>query len=164
VVVRCTKKLLILLGRGVALTELPPSGDDWYANLLWIDRRKCVLLVHADTLFPVFRADVGAGELRPFGSYVVRAVEEELREEGLRPDVLGRLDADDVHIARTASRAILGHMNEMALSLRYQIDYARGLDDRDTRSVNHRLRRTLHGRGGVFAEPLDLVAERLASK
>jgi hypothetical protein len=45
VVVRCTRRLLDLLGgSAVTLTELPPSDDDWYANLLWIDRRKCVLL------------------------------------------------------------------------------------------------------------------------
>jgi hypothetical protein len=164
VVVRCTKKLLTLLGRGVALTEQPPSGDDWYANLLSIDRRKCLLLVHVDTLFPVFRADVRAGDLRPFGTYVVRVVAEELQAEGLTVDILGRLDADDVHIAKTTSRAVLGHMNEMALHLRYQIEVEGGLDVCDTRLLNHRQRRTLHNRGGVYSEPLDLVAERIASR
>jgi hypothetical protein len=58
VVLRCTKKLLDLLGRTVSPTEQPSSGDDWYANLLRTDRRKCLLLVHVDTLFPVFRARV----------------------------------------------------------------------------------------------------------
>lgn len=163
-VVRCTKKLLTLLGREATLTDQPPSGDDWYANLLWIDRRKCLLLVHADTLFPVFRSDVRAGDLRPFGSYVVRVVTEELLAEGLTVDVFGRLDADDVHIAKTTSRAVLGHMNEIALHLRYQIEVEGGLDVCDTRLLNHRQRRTLHNRGGVYSEPLDLVAERLTAR
>jgi len=163
VVVRCTKKLLDLLGRTVTPTEQPPSGDDWYANLLWIDRRKCLLLVHADTLFPVVRADLRAGDLRPLGPYVVQAIEEELRAEGLPLDVLGLLDVEDVHVAKTASRAILGHMNDMAFHIQYQIDYDGGLDACDTRVLNHRQRRTLHNRGGVYTEPLDLVAERLTS-
>jgi hypothetical protein len=163
-VVRCTKKLLDLLGRAVTLTDLPPSGDDWYANILWIERRKCLLLVHADTLFPIFHPDVRVDELRPLGPYVVRAVEEELCAEGLPLDVLGRLDAKDAHVAKTASRSILGFMNEMAFHLRYQIDYDGGLDACDTRSLNHRQRRTLHNRDGVYSEPLDLVAERLASR
>lgn len=163
-VVRCTKKLLSLLGREVVLTEQPPSGDDWYANLLWIDRRKCLLFVHADTLFPVFRTEVRAGDLRPLGPFVVRAVEDELRAEGFPLDVLGRLDAKDIHVARTAGRSVLGSMNEMAFHLRYQIDHDGGLDACDTRSLNHRQRRTLHNRGGVYSEPLDLVAERLASR
>jgi hypothetical protein len=164
VVVRCTKKVLDLLGRAVTPIEQPPDDDDWYANLLWIDRRKCLLLVHSDTLFPVFGADIRALDLRPLGSYVVRAVKEELHAEGLPLDVLGRLDANDVHVARTASRSVLGFMNEMAFHLRYQIELEGGLDACDTRGLNHRQRRTLHNRGGVYAEPLDLVAERLASR
>src|SRR5207247_415481 len=39
-------------------------------NLLWLDRRKCLLLTHAGTLFPVFVADVRAADLRPPGSYI----------------------------------------------------------------------------------------------
>jgi len=163
VVVRCTKKLVTLLGRGVTFTEQTPSDDDWYANLLWIDRRKCLLLVHAHTLFPVFRVDVRAGDLRPLEPYVVRAIEEELHAEGLPLDVLGQLDADEVHIAKTASRAVLGHMNDMAFHIRYQIDHDGGLDACDVRVLNHRQRRTLHNRGGIYAEPLDLVAGRLAT-
>ena len=34
-----------LLGvRAAALSEVPPGDDDWYMNLLWIERRKCLLL------------------------------------------------------------------------------------------------------------------------
>ena len=34
-VVRCTKKMLDLLGgRSVTLSELPPTNDDWYLNLV----------------------------------------------------------------------------------------------------------------------------------
>jgi hypothetical protein len=161
VVVRCTKKLLDLLGRAVTPTMPPLGDDDWYANLLWIDRRKCLLLVHAHTLFPVFRADVRAGNLRPFGRYVVGAVEEELRAEGLPLEVLGPLDADDVHIAPTARRSVLGFMNEMAVHLRYQIERHGGIDACDTRLLNYRQRRMLHNRAGVYSQPLDLVAERL---
>lgn len=161
---RCTKKLLDLLGHAVTPTEQWPSGDDWYANLLWIDRRKCLLLAHADTLFPVFRADVRVDELRPLGAYVVRAIEEELRTEGLPLNVLGSLEAGDVHVARTANRSVLGFMNEMALHLRYQTEVEGGLDACDIQLLNHRQRRTLHNRGGVYSEPLDLVAERIASR
>ncbi len=163
-VVRCTKKLLDLLGHAVRPTEQPPGDDDWYANLLWIERRKCLLLVHADTLFPVFRADIRVDELRPLGTYVVRAIEEELHAEGLPLDVLGRLEVNDVHVARTASRGVLGFMNEMAFHLRYQIDYEGGLDACDIRALNRSQRRTLHNRGGVYAEPLDHVAGRLPTR
>jgi len=122
-----------------------------------------VLTVADLRLEAVPEADVLAGDLRPFGPYVARAVQEELRAEGLPLDVLGRFDAD-VHIAKTASRAILGHMNEIAVHLRYQIGVEGGLDACATRVLNHRQRRTLHNRGGVYSEPLDLVAGRLATR
>jgi hypothetical protein len=93
VVVRCTKKLLGLPGQAVTQTGQPLSDDGWYANLLWIDRRKCLLLAHADTLFRVIRADVRVDELRPPGPYVVRVVEDELRAERLPLDILGRLES-----------------------------------------------------------------------
>ncbi len=54
-VVRCTRRMLDLLGgRAFRLTELPPAADDWYLNLLWLDRRKCLLLTHAETLWWVY--------------------------------------------------------------------------------------------------------------
>ncbi len=41
---RCTRKALSLLkGNARMLTNPPPSDDDWYMNLLWLDRRKCLL-------------------------------------------------------------------------------------------------------------------------
>ena len=83
-VLRCTQRVLDLLGgRAVTLTELPPADDDWYANLLWLDRQKCLLLTHAGTLFSVFRAGVGKADLRPIGAYVLKAVEADLRSENL---------------------------------------------------------------------------------
>ncbi len=58
-VIRCTAKVLKLLGRRPgSLAELEPDDDDWYLNLLWFDRRKCLLLMHAGTAFSVFVPDV----------------------------------------------------------------------------------------------------------
>jgi hypothetical protein len=68
VVVRCTKKMLDLLGgRSVTLSELPPTDEDWYLNLVWIERQKCLLLTHAGSLFSVFRVGVHVADLRPLG-------------------------------------------------------------------------------------------------
>lgn len=83
-------------------------------NLLWLDRRKCLLLTHVGTLFPVFAADVRATDLRPLGAYVVGIIEAELASENLSPDRLGRLDPNAVQVAKATSRSVLGFMNEMA--------------------------------------------------
>jgi len=161
-ILRCTAKMLTLLDvRATALPDVPPSDDDWYLNLLWIERRKCLLLTHAGTLFPVFVADVRKADLRPIGPYVVSLVEEHLRSEALAADTLGRLDPDDVHLAKTASRSVLGVMNDAALHARYRIEAIGGIDRSDTTFLNRFLRRALHNRAGDYVTPLDLVAQRL---
>lgn len=161
-ILRCTAKMLTLLGvRATALPDVPPSDDDWYLNLLWIERRKCLLLTHAGTLFPVFAADVRKADITPIGPYVVGLVEEHLRSEGLAADTLGRLDPDDVHPAKTASRSILGVMNDVAFHARYRIEAMGGIDRSDTLFLNRFLRRALHNRAGDYVTPLDLVAQRL---
>ena len=130
-ILRCTGRVLALLGgHAVTLTEPPPSDDDWYLNLLWVDRQKCLLLTHAGTLFSVFVAGVRKADLRPIGPYVVKVVEAELRSEHLPPDALGRLHPDAVRLAKTASRSILGFMNDIAVHCRYQVADAGDLDSK----------------------------------
>jgi len=79
----------LLGGRAITLADLPPADEDWYANLLWLDRQKCLLFTHAATLFSVFLARVRTADLRPLGPYVVKAIEAELRSESLPPKILG---------------------------------------------------------------------------
>ncbi len=51
----------------VLISETAPDVKDWYANLLWFDRRKCLLLTHVGTLFTIFEVDVSASDLRSTG-------------------------------------------------------------------------------------------------
>jgi len=64
VILRCTRKLLVVIGSPVADPAPARDPEDWYANLLWFDQRKCLLLTHAATLFTIFEADVTASSLR----------------------------------------------------------------------------------------------------
>jgi hypothetical protein len=92
VVLRCTARLLEVLGkRGVTVVDDAASDEDWYANIVWIDRRKCLLVTHAATLFPVLAADVRARDLRPPGPFVVDRIQAALVEENLPIDALGAL-------------------------------------------------------------------------
>lgn len=159
--VRCTARLLDLLGkRDIVLVDDPPGDDDWYANLLWLDRRKCLLLTHAGTLFPVLVADIRRRDLQPPGPLIAARVEAALGDEKLPADLLGPLDPDALRIGRTASRSILGFMNDSAFACRYAVEQAGGLEHTDLDGLNRFLRRQLHNRGG-YRQPLDLVLDRL---
>src|SRR5438128_5901460 len=100
--------MLGLLGvRSTTLSELPPSDDDWYLNLVWIERQKCLLLTHAGTLFSLFRGGIHVADLRPLGDYLVDAIEAELRAEGLPADTFSQPERHDPRLANTASRSTL---------------------------------------------------------
>jgi hypothetical protein len=164
VIVRCTKRLLDLLGGPrLATAQAEPGEDDWYANLLWVDGKKCLLLTHAGTLFSVFLAEVRKGDLVPFGPFVVEVVAAELRAERLPADALGALDPAAVELATTASRRVLGLMNDIAVYCRHAVAAEGGLRHTDIPALNHSLRRTLNNHGG-YAYPIERVAERLAAR
>ena len=112
-------------------------------------------------LCPRFGAEAGKAGITPAGQDVARLVEEHLQAENLEPNVLGGLDPDDVHLAKTASRSILGVMNDAALHARYGIEDLRCIDQTEVVFLNRSLRRTLHNRAGEYVTPLDLVARRL---
>ena len=161
-ILRCTEKLLRLLrippasvpeGRSI------PDEHQWYANLLWLGRRKCLLLTHAETFFSVFLPDIRKADLVPVEAFVVAAIEDALASEDLPRETFGHLDPDDVLLGKTASRVILGCMNELARFIEYDvIDQSRaGVVDVD--ALNHRLRRTILGPLG-HRYPIESAAER----
>jgi hypothetical protein len=160
VIVHCTAKARALLGVR-ELAEVEPGDDDWYLNLLWFDRRKCLLLAHVGTLFPVFVADVRKADLTPLDLWLANVVRRELNAESLPGHVLGNISAPVV-LAKTASRQMLGFVNEMARFAEFAIADAGGLARCDIDELNREQRRTLHNRDGRYATPLDLVIARLA--
>lgn len=141
-ILRCTSKARSLLGVR-DLADVPSGDDDWYLNLLWFDRRRCLLLAYVDTLFPVFVADVRRADVTPLGSWLADAVQRELKAEGLADHALGELAAPVV-VAKAASRQMLGFMNETARFTEYAIVDADGLARCDVGELNREQRRMLH--------------------
>ena len=158
VMLRCTGKVLALLRVSTPATAVvETSEEDWYANLVWVDRRKCLLVTHAGTLFSVFVPNVTAAGLRPIGPLVVSAIETALRAEGLPVDTLGELDAQEVTVAKTADRRILGTMNDLTVTAEHVVATAGGLARCDIDALNHALHRTINSITG-YVPPIELVA------
>lgn len=160
-IVRCTARLLDLLGaQRSTLPAIPAGDDDWYANLLWIDRRKCLLVTHAGTAFSAFAPDVRKADLTPLGPAVERMVGAALEAEDLPRDALGELDGAGARLAVTASRRVLSLMYDITQYVRYEVAYV-GSIDVDPVVVAQRLQGTLHTYDGGYATPLDLARARV---
>ncbi len=101
VILRCTRKLLTVLGPAVAGPAPAPDPEDWYANLLRLDRRTCLLLTHSATLFTIFEADVTASSLRATRQLVTGLIGRELRREELPAGTFGDLGQQEVLLAKT---------------------------------------------------------------
>jgi hypothetical protein len=163
VILRCARKLLAIIGPAAAIELVPaPDPEDWYANLLWFDRRKCLLLTHSATLFSIFEADVRASDLRATRHLVARLIERELRRENLPPTTFNPGLEEDI-LAKTADRSVLGCMNDMAFLCAEAVTSSGGLSHTDPAALNYSLRRNINSARG-YQRPIELTASRLGSK
>lgn len=163
-ILRCTKKLLAVIGPKLAADPAPaPDAEDWYANLLRFDRRKCLLMTHSATLFTIFEPDVSAADLRATGRLVSRLIGRELRSESLPPGTFADLEPEKVILARIADRSVLGCMNDMAFHCEVVIADSAGLAYTDIGELNQASRRNINSARG-YRPPIELTLERLTSR
>lgn len=118
VVLRCTQRLLGRLRCPVEPSP-PPSSTrlgDWYANLVYVGREQFVLAVSEKTFLPV------VSEAAPISTLADRlrsAVRDVMRGIGVPHGDVEKEDIamNEVVFARTASRQVLGVMNDLAFAL-----------------------------------------------
>ena len=160
----CTQKLRKLLPVTAAPVDgTPEPSTELYANLLWFDRKKCILVTEARTLFSFFVPDVRKGDLNPIGSFLIPRLELELVLEGLPRDLFGSLDSDGMVVGSTRDRAVLGSHVEFGRMCGYRIDDSGGLALTDIAALNHWLRRIPMGRHHrTYTFPIDAARALLA--
>lgn len=118
ITLRCTKRLLDRL-RVEADSDLPASTGplgDWYANYVILHRQHLVLAVSEKTLLPVV---LPAAPLSTLVPRLVDSIVEMLRAVGVTEEQVEaeRVEMKNVTLARTASRSVLGSMNDFTAML-----------------------------------------------
>lgn len=130
---RCTCKLLAQMGpdatRAARSDELSESPLDWYANLLWFERRKCVLFTNVGTLFGFLVPDVRKADLRRLPELLLKHLRENLEYGGFGANAVGAaLELyGDPSLQRATNRSVLGSMNDYAFQFEAWIEAAGGL-------------------------------------
>ncbi len=121
VVLRCTAKLLKKLKMEKEPLKDPGSSTtvlgDWYANIVYVERRPLVLAVSEKSLLPLL---VPARDLDQLSNHLMRALVERIQRMGI-PDTIIRQEMSRMEpffYGKTANRSVLGSMNDFAYLLK----------------------------------------------
>jgi len=143
-IIRCTAKLL------AELKTKPTNGlsqssawCDWHANLLWVDRKKCVLFTNNPTLYSFFLPSIKKSILENFEEVFRLNLFKSLIAEGFAEPQVEYVLRQHQHIviAKTNSRSILGSMNDLAFQIKSMISATGGLANADLSEINRQLNR-----------------------
>jgi hypothetical protein len=161
-VLRCTAKLLNRLKvRPTGPSSSSTTGlGDWYATILAVRPAHLVLLINESTRLPVI---LPARELSTLAKRVPEAIADVLRDLGVDPDVIERerQAMAELVFERTASRSVLGTMNEQVFHLSLTRD---AQPARTTHALSMDLGRMLVTiPGHDYQHPGEFAAQMLAS-
>ena len=138
--IRCTKKLQKEMGLKPSdlCAEEPRFSylGPWHANLIHIDRRKCVL-------FNFIVPDLSRAQIRELDKLFKSYLSCVLADAGIPETDRGRIlsEYDEVDFANTNSKSVLGSMNDLAFHYKYSILEAGGVHSPAVSEIIRRLNR-----------------------
>jgi len=149
--IHCTQKLLKELGmQGATILQSEPQHGllgPWHANLIRIERRKCVLFTNDHTLYSFLLPGVKKADLKNFRELFLLHLKMNLMKEGFGAEEISKACAeyDEIAVAPTNNRSVLGSMNDLVQHYEFFISRFGDLDRADMLAVNMQINRTPMG-------------------
>lgn len=143
--IQCTKKLQKEMGlKKSELTESEPIFSflgSWHANLLYIDRRKCVLFVNNKTLLNFIVTDVKKVDIKDLGKLFREFLSCVLSSEEISKSVKEKIlmEYRELGYSGTSSKSVLGSMNDLAFHYKHHILSSGGVHSADVPDIIHKL-------------------------
>ncbi len=160
----CTKKLLKELDADPTDNVEPISSllGRWHANLINIERRKCVLITNDSTLFTMFIPFLRKPDFRKFHYIFTEHLFKNLLNEGFSQRQIEAVlnEHEQILFSKTKSRSVLGSMNEQKIQLEWEIRFNGGLKAAPLYELNKKLNRNLLSAIGL-KYPVEVLQERL---
>ncbi len=161
-IIHCTRKLLKELD--VTLVEpdkiSQPTGGlgNWYANLLKIDRRKCLLFTNEKTLYSFLIPNVLKKNITNIVEEFLINLSFNLQAEGFGLEVIRTVmqEYKGIGFAKTASKKVLGSMNQLAFEYEVFIEGKEGLENVKILEMNRDINRTIL-KGIKFLHPIEAL-------
>ena len=143
--VRCTKKLLRALCVEQAMVDNDDSSigvfEEWYGNLIWVDRRKCLVFTDSRTLFSFLIPAVKKRDWANFGEFFRSHLGTALERERL-DTALFVAETEAVLFGPTRDRRVLGSQNDLVFGYRAHIDACGGLAQADIPEITFKINET----------------------
>ena len=163
--IRCTHKLLRELKIKPAATAEAEAGclGGWHANLILIERKKCVLFTSDTTLYSIFVPGLKKRDFESFSEVFRYNLISSLKNDGFSAMEIEKAlrEYQDIEFAITDSRSVLGSMNDLVLHLKYWIDSEGGLKLVNLDDLNKRLNRIIMG-AIKYANGIEMLKIKLA--
>ena len=113
----------------------------WHANLLHIDRKKCVLFVNDKTLFNFIAPDVTRAQIKELGKLFHEYLSCVLSSEGVSDADKEKIMEEyrELNYSGTNSKSVLGSMNDLAFHYKHHILSEGGNDGANIPRIIHKL-------------------------
>ena len=115
----------------------------WHANLLRVDRRKCILFTHDATLYSFLVPGLKKPQFENFREVFGQNLFKNLLWENFSQNQIEIVldEHREIIIAKTNNRSVLGSMTDLAFQLKYKIAAMGGLVNVDLAELNQELNR-----------------------
>lgn len=144
IAIQSTQKLLKELGQEYKEAVIPtfPLGC-WHANLLTLDRRKCVLFTNDLTRYSFLVPGLRKPDFKVLDEVFRQNLFRCLLSEGISQEKVEMVldEIREVVFTRTGSRSILGTMNDIVYHFKMAVYDAGGLLNTDISNLNRHINR-----------------------
>jgi hypothetical protein len=143
-ILRCTKKLLDELK--IKPDDIEEQGQcisNWHANLIRVDRRKCILFTHDVTLFSIFLPGLKKPDFQRIKDIFGQALFKSLISESFPQNYIELFldDIRNIRFSKTNNRSVLGSMTDLTFQIKFTVSGFGGLANTDIVQLNHDLNR-----------------------
>ncbi|MFA5824039.1 MAG: hypothetical protein WC853_13355 [Thermodesulfovibrionales bacterium] len=131
----------------VAPPAITEGLGNWYANLIRIDRRKCLLFTNEKTLYSFLIPKVLKANLKNIEQEFLINLSYNLQYEEFGLEVINRVmqEYKEIGFAKTSNRQVLGSMNELTFQYEVLIEQKEGLENIRIMELNKHINRTIMG-------------------
>ena len=161
--IRCTQKLLKELSQEPTnIVPLKSFLGSWHANLLIVERHKCVLATNDSTLYTIFIPYLKKADFEVFHFIFRQNLNKNLVYEGFTQKQIEAIlnEYQDIKYAKTNNRSVLGSMNDMRSQLEFRIQMNGGIKSTNIFELNHELNRIIF-RAINYKHPIELLRVKI---